>query len=158
MLKSTRNGIRALLDEQRVLALAVDIGGLPYAGLLPFAVLPDRSGLLVNASKLARHSQGLSAGARAGVLIHEQDGPDKNPMQIERLTFECTVHPFERDSAEWEANRDAFLEKFPKSRLTFKMRDFTLYRLEFQQGLYVAGFGQAIDIEPAHIAELAGSD
>lgn len=155
MLKSTRNGIRTLLDEQRILALAVDIDGMPYAGLLPFAVLPDRSGVLVNASKLARHSQGLSAGARAGVLIHEQDGPDKNPMQIERLTFECTVHPFERDSVAWETNRDWFLQKFPKSRLTFKMRDFTLYRLEFRQGLYVAGFGQAIDIEPGAIAELA---
>jgi putative heme iron utilization protein len=157
MLKSTVNGIRALLDEQRVLALAVDLDGVPYAGLLPFAVLPDRSGLLVNASKLARHSQGLSAGARAGVLIHEQDGPDKNPMQIERLTFECVVHPLERDSAEWEKQRDGFLEKFPKSRLTFKMRDFTLYRLTFRQGLYVAGFGQAIDIEPGDIAALAGA-
>ncbi len=155
MLKSTVNGIRSLLDGQRVLALAVDIDGVPYAGLLPFAALPDRSGLLVNASKLARHSQGLSAGARVGVLVHEQDGPDKNPMQIERLTFECTVNPHERDSAEWEENRDWFLQKFPKSRLTFKMRDFTLYRLEFRQGLYVAGFGQAIDIEPEDIAKLA---
>ena len=155
MLKSTRNGIRTLLDEQRILALAVDIDGVPYAGLLPFAALPDRSGVLVNASKLARHSQGLSAGARAGVLIHDQDGPDANPMQIERLTFECTVHPFEHDSVAWETNRDWFLQKFPKSRLTFKMRDFTLYRLEFKQGLYVAGFGQAIDIEPGAIAELA---
>jgi putative heme iron utilization protein len=68
------------------------------------------------------------------------------------------VQPLERDSAEWEKERDWFLEKFPKSRLTFKMRDFTLYRLTFQQGLYVAGFGQAIDIEPGDIAALAGGD
>ncbi len=157
MLKSTVNGIRALLDEQRILSLAVSVDGTPYAGLLPFAALPDRSGVLVNASKLARHSQGLSTGARVGVLLHEQDGPDKNPMQIQRLTFECIVHPLERDSAEWERDRDWFLEKFPKSRLTFKMRDFTLYRLAFQQGLYVAGFGQAIDIEPGDIGRLANN-
>jgi hypothetical protein len=81
MLKSTVNGIRALLDEQRVLALAVDIDGVPYAGLLPFAVLPDRSGLLVNASKLARHSQGLFAGARAGVLITSRTVPTRTPSR-----------------------------------------------------------------------------
>ena len=40
MLKSTARTIRELLDEQRLLALAVIPDGAPYAGLLPFIVLP----------------------------------------------------------------------------------------------------------------------
>ena len=32
----------------------------------------------------------------AGILVHEQDGPEKDPLQIERLMFDCTVQPFER--------------------------------------------------------------
>ncbi len=102
MLKSTIRAIRQLLDEQRLLALAViDESGGPYAGLLPFAVLSDHRSVLIHASRMSRHSQGLAAGARVGILLHEQDGPDKDPLQIKRATFECRVHPYERQSADW---------------------------------------------------------
>ena len=158
MIKRTIEEIRTLLDDQRLLALAVIVKDLPYAGLMPFSVLPDRSGVLVHASALSKHSRGLSDGGRATVLLHEQYGPDKDPLQIKRLTLECVVHPLERKSETWEAARDSYMERFPKSRITFKLRDFTLYRLEFKQGLYVAGFGQAIDIEPADIAQFATDD
>jgi putative heme iron utilization protein len=158
MIKSTISGIRELIDEQRLLTLAVNVEGMPYAGLLPFAVLPGRSGVLIHASELSRHSKGLSDGGSASVLLHEQYGPDKDPLQIKRLTFECRVKPLERKSKAWEDARDSYMERFPKSRITFKLRDFTLYRLEFQRGLYVAGFGRAVDIEPEEISLLASDD
>ena len=129
----------------------------PYAGLLPFVPVADRSAVLVHASRLARHTQGLTAGTRAGILVHEQDGPDKDPLQIERLMFDCTVQPFERKSAEWEAGRELYLARFPDSRVTFGLGDFTLYRLQFVAGTYVAGFGRAMDIEPEDIRRLAES-
>ena len=99
--------------------------------------------------------RGLTAGAHAGILVHEQDGPDKDPLQIERLMFDCTVQPFERKSAEWEAGRELYLARFPDSRVTFGLGDFTLYRLQFVAGTYVAGFGRAMDIEPQDIRRLA---
>jgi putative heme iron utilization protein len=155
MLKSTVRALQAMLDGQRVLSIAVQTPTGPYAGLLPFVPLPDRSAVLVHASKMARHSQGLLAGAHAGILVHEQDAPDKDPLQIQRLMFDCTVHPFERKSAEWEAGRGLFLTRFPDSRITFNLGDFTLYRLQFVTGTYVAGFGRAMDIEPEDIRRLA---
>ena len=85
MLKSTVRALQAMLDRQRILALAVQTGPGPYAGLLPFVPVADRSAVLVHASKLARHTQGLAAGAHVGILVHEQDGPEKDPLQIERL-------------------------------------------------------------------------
>jgi putative heme iron utilization protein len=158
MLKSTIRAIRELLDEQRLLALAViDESGGPYAGLLPFTVLPDHRSVLIHASRMSRHSQGLAAGARVGILLHEQDGPDKDPLQIKRATFECSVHPYERQSADWIAARDIFLQRFPDSRITFRLGDFTLYRLDFARGLYVGGFGRAVDVEPDDVVRLAES-
>jgi putative heme iron utilization protein len=158
MLKSTIRAIRRLLDEQRLLALAViDESGGPYAGLLPFAVLPDHRSVLIHASRMARHSQGLAAGARVGILLHEQDGLDKDPLQIERATFECRVHPFERHGEDWTAARDIFLQRFPDSRITFRLGDLTLYRLEFERGLYVGGFGRAVEIQPEDVVSLAES-
>lgn len=155
MLKSTARLIRALLDGERVLSLAVLVDGHPFAGLLPFVPLPDYTGVMIHASKLSRHSAGLGAGMRAAVLFHEQDGPEQDPLQIKRMSFECDVHPLERESEAWAAGRERYLERFPGSRITFRLRDFTLYRLEFRQGLLVAGFGRAMEIRPRDIAKLA---
>ncbi len=154
MLKSTARLIRDLLDGERVLSLAVLVDGLPFAGLLPYVPLADYAGVMIHASRLSRHSTGLAAGARAAVLLHEQDGPDKDPLQIKRVSFECDVHPLARDSEPWAAGRERYLARFPDSRITFRLSDFTLHRLEFRQGLLVAGFGRAMEIAPQDIAKL----
>jgi heme iron utilization protein len=155
MLKSTARAIRALLDQQRVLSLAVMADGAPYAGLLPFIPLPEYAGVMIHASRMAKHSAGLAADARVGVLLHEQDGAEKDPLQLQRASFECTVQPLERKGEAWLAGRERWLQRFPDSRITFNLGDFTLYRLEFRQGLYVGGFGRAVEISPRDIAKLA---
>jgi putative heme iron utilization protein len=154
MLKSTARLIRGLLDGERVLSLAVLVDGMPFAGLLPFVPLHDYSGVMIHASRLSRHTAGLTAGAHAAVLLHEQDGPDKDPLQIKRVSFECDVRPLARESEAWAAGRERYMARFPDSRITFRLGDFTLYRLEFRQGLLVAGFGRAMDITPPDIAKL----
>ena len=155
MLKSTARAIRELMDEQRVLSLAVNVDGVPVAGLLPFVVLPKYAGVMVHASKLSRHTRGLYDGASAGVLLHEQYAPGKDALQIKRASFECVVRPLERKSDAWVEGRGWYLERYPDSRITFNLGDFTLYCLEFQHGLYVGGFGRAVEIEPGDIAKLA---
>lgn len=155
MLKSTARMIRGLLDGERVLALAVLVDGAPFAGLLPFVPLPDCSGVLIHASRLSRHAGGLGDGARAAVLLHEQDGPDKDPLQIRRVCFECDVRPLPRDSESWAEGRERYVARFPDSRITFRLGDFTLHRLEFRQGVLVAGFGRALQIGPDEIGRLA---
>jgi hypothetical protein len=56
---------------------------------------------------------------------------------------------------EWVAGRELYLQRFPDSRITFNLGDFTLFRLEFQKGLWVGGFGRAVEIEPEDIAKIA---
>jgi hypothetical protein len=155
MLKSTIRALQSLLDGQRVLAIAVAADGLPCAGLLPFAPAPDRSGVFVHASRLARHSRGLVAGATVGILLHEPDLPGKDPLQLQRAMFECRTSALARDTPEWRAGRDLYLERFPAADVTFDLGDFTLFRLDFTSGLYVAGFGRAIAVSPDDIARLA---
>jgi hypothetical protein len=96
----------------------------------------------------------LVEGAPFTGLLHEQDGADKDPLQIKRVSFECDVHPLVRESEPWAAGRERYLARFPDSRITFRLGDFTLYRLEFRQGVLVAGFGRAMDLAPKDIAQL----
>jgi hypothetical protein len=158
MLKSTIRDLRSLFTEQRVLSLALTLppDGSVYAGLLPFLLDARRTAFLVRASRLARHSRGLVAGARVCVLIHEKDDETKDPLQLQRVTFECTVEPLARDTPEWIAARDRYLERFPSAGLTLGLTDFQMYRLVPESGMYVAGFGRAIALPPEDIARLAG--
>jgi hypothetical protein len=62
-----------------------------------------------------------------------------------------------RETSEWQAGRDRYLARFPGGAVTFELGDFSLLRLDFESGLYVAGFGRAIAIPPDDIAKLAES-
>jgi len=155
MIKATARTIRELLDGQRVLTLAVITDGVPFAGLLPFVPLADYSAVLVHASRISKHGAALAAGGRAGILLNEQDGPDKDPLQLKRATFDCDVRGFERNGEEWLAGRELYLARFPGSRITFRLGDFTLYRLTFRDGLFVGGFGRAVEIPPRDLKKIA---
>jgi putative heme iron utilization protein len=155
MIKATARTIRQLLDGQRVLTLAVISDGAPFAGLLPFVPLADYSAVLVHASRLSKHGAALAAGGRAGILLFEQDGPDKDPLQLKRATFDCDVRGFERKGEEWLAGRELYLRRFPDSRITFNLGDFTLYRLGFREGLFVGGFGRAVEVPPGDLPKIA---
>ena len=137
MLKSTIRDLRSLFTEQRVLSLALTLppDGTAYAGLLPFLMDTGRTAFLVRASKLARHSKGLTAGARVCVLIHEKDDETKDPLQLKRVTFECTVEPLARDTPEWTAGRERYLARFPTAELTLGLSGFQMYRLVPDSGM-----------------------
>jgi hypothetical protein len=140
--------IRDLVASNRVLSLAVVIDGEPEASLLPYAVRPDYGALYVQASALARHSQGLQPGARVGVLIHENDKAEADPLQIRRMTLQATVAVLDRESAAFAAARELFVARFPGAEMTLSLGDFNLYELTFGRGRYVAGFAQAFNVGP----------
>ena len=62
-------------------------------------------------------------------------------------------NPDERLAA--AADPRSFLARFPEGAVTFELADFTLLRLDFESGLYVAGFGRAIALPPDDIARLS---
>jgi len=151
-----RELLRELLAHQRVLSLAVVVEGKPHAGLLPFVVRPDFSAALIHASDLARHSQGLTAGAPFGVVIHFPDRLDADPLQLPRVTLEGTVAVLERGTEEYRAGAELYLARFPGSAQTFALGDFHLYQLAFESGRLIGGFARARSVSPRVLAELAG--
>ena len=154
MLKSTKKTLLGLLKDERVLSLAVFADEIPVATLVPFLFRAADRAVMINASKLSLHARGLADGGRVGIVIHEQDASDKDPLQLKRVSFQCRVEAIERESEVWTEVRDRFLERYPSSRMTFKLRDFTMYRLVLEQGRYFGGFGRAVEIEPEDIVAL----
>lgn len=147
--------IRGLLQEARVLSLAVLVDGAPEAALMPFARREDYGAVYVQASGLARHARGLQSGARVGVLLHANDTADADPMQLSRLSVQATVAVLDKASQEFTSAGARFVARFPGAGVTLGLGDFNLYELAFGRGRYVEGFARAFNIGPDTFAEIA---
>jgi len=158
MEQEDRDLLKQLLAGQRVASLAVLVEGKPFASMVPFALTKDGTAALVHASSMARHSAGLQADAPFSLLIHESDdSADVNPAQLGRVSLEGTVHPLSREEPAYAAGQHAYLEKFPKSQITFQLADFTLHELRIDSARMVSGFAKTFDLGPKDIAAaLAG--
>jgi hypothetical protein len=147
--------IRDMMTSHRVLGLAVIVDGDPEASLLPYALRPDFGAVYIQASGLARHSRGLQPGAQVGVLIHDNEAPDADPLQTKRMTVQATVAVLDRESTAFEDARGIFVARFPGAELTLSLGDFNLYELSLRRGRYVAGFAQAFNIDPDTFKDVA---
>jgi hypothetical protein len=140
--------LRELLMERRILSLAVVVQGRPVIGMLPFAVEPDWTALLVHASRLAPHAAGLGPGAAFAALIHQVDEITTPPGQLGRLRLEGTVDSLPRGSNGWNTGRELYLNRHPEAEVTFNLGDFELSRLVVATGRLVAGFASTANLKP----------
>lgn len=147
--------IRDLLSSTRVLAMAVIVDGDAEAALLPFALRADFGAVYVQASALARHSRGLTPGARVGLLVHAADTGDVDPMQLPRLTVQAEVRVLEKETDELASAAARFIGRFPGAEVTLNLGDFNLYELTLGRGRYVEGFARAFNVGPHTFAEIA---
>lgn len=141
-----RDLLTHLLTRERVLSLAVLVEDAPVIGLLPFAITPEYDAAFLHASGLAKHTAGLRAGASFSILIHTPDHADADPLQLPRVTLQGDVQPLQKETPAYTAGHDLYLAKFPASTQTFALGDFNLYKLNFRDGRFVAGFGRAYNL------------
>ena len=149
--------IKKLLSETRVLSLGVLVDGKPHVGLLPFVVAEDCCSALIHASQLARHSRGLQPGSPFSALIHACDEGVEDALQVPRVTISGVVQLVAQADSDFEASRQAYIDRFPSSEQTFYLGDFNLYRLHFEWGRLVSGFARAVTLSPESFRELSAS-
>lgn len=149
--------LRDLLTGQRLLALGLVVDGEPVVGLLPYALDRGGTALFVQASRLARHSRGLVAGAAWSGVIHVPDSAETDPLQVPRLVLEGVVDPLAADRPEAEPAAKAFLARFPSAAMTLSLGDFGLFRLEIRGGRLILGFGRALNLSLHHFEEIPRS-
>lgn len=146
--------LRRLVTESRILTLAVQPADEMVLGVLPFLAEADLQSLIVHASRLAKHSRGLVAGAPFSAAIHEPDHADADPLALPRLLVHGTVERV----AENELRRleSLWIERFPSAVMTLSLGDFAFHRLRLANGRLIAGFAQAYSVGPRQL-ELAAA-
>ncbi|MDT4331991.1 HugZ family protein [Methylomonas sp. MS20] len=124
------------------------------ASYAPF--LFDRGAFHIFVSALASHTGNLLTHRRAGVLLIEPEADAANPFARRRASFECRVAEVEADSGEYSSVLDSMQQRLGATvALLRSLPDFRLLALTPIHGRYIAGFGQAYDLDTRRFGESA---
>ena len=118
--------------------------GHPYASLVLVATDSDGTPLLL-VSRLALHTQNLSADSRASLLI-DGTGTEADPMAGARVTLIGSVQPTTSATA-----RTRFLTRHPSAQGYADFPDFAFYGLEIESAHFIGGFGRIVDLGPSDL-------
>jgi len=138
-----------LLAASSTLMLAsLDDAHFPDASLTPY--LYHESCFWIFVSQLSKHTANLIERKKASVLIHEEVVEPANPFTLKRASAQCTVELVQE-------NKEAILDKMaerlgPTVGLLRQLGDFHLIKLTPRKGQFIAGFGQAFEIDFADLA------
>lgn len=113
--------------------------GHPYASLALTATDADGTPILL-ISRLALHTQNLSADARASLLI-DATGTDADPMAGARITLIGAARPTASPTA-----RRRFLARHPAAGGYADFPDFAFYELDIASAHFIGGFGRIVDL------------
>jgi putative heme iron utilization protein len=116
--------------------------------MVPFAVLPDGTGIAIHVSQLATHTHDMMADPRVALLVTGLPEDAETPLALPRVSIQGRAHPCEPGSAEYQRARTAYLSKRPEAEELFSFADFSLFVIQPTSVRYVAGFGRAMSLSP----------
>ncbi|MGS3175366.1 heme utilization protein HutZ [Aeromonas sanarellii] len=138
--------IREFRDGCRTLQLAtVDGEGNPNASYAPFVLQED--GYYVLISEIARHARNLQQVPKVSLMLIEDETGARELFARKRLTFDAVAEVVARDDVRWKNAIAALEGRFGDIvKGLSNLKDFVLFRLKPEQGLFVKGFGQAFRV------------
>ena len=138
--------IEAFKQQCKTLQLATqDTDYLPNASYAPFALADD--GFYILVSELARHGVNLKVMPAVSAMMVEDESKAKTIFARRRLTFDTQVQLIEKGSEGFEKGIAALSQRFGEMIDNLAgLKDFNLFKLTPNKGLYVKGFGQAFTL------------
>lgn len=149
--------LRELLNRQRVAALGtLDEQGAPFVSMVPYALLPAASELIIHISGLAPHTRNLERQPRAALMVCEAEVAGEPVHALARVSMDVNALPCPAGSAEHVAARTAYLARFPEAEPMTALGDFRFVRLQPTGARQVAGFGAARSLDAAELRAAIG--
>ena len=97
--------------------------------------------------EIARHARNLQQVPKVSLMLIEDETGARELFARKRLTFDAVAEVVARDDARWEkAVCGAGRALRRDSQGLSNLKDFVLFRLKPEQGLFVKGFGQAFRV------------
>lgn len=136
--------LRAMLAQTQTAALATLHRGLPAVSMVPWVWSPELEALLIHVSDLATHTQDMREQARVGLMVCAEPSAGVPAQALPRVSFQAEAQFLDRaDAAQYQAQAQLYLARFPDAEVTFELADFSLVALRPRSARLVAGFAQA---------------
>ncbi len=142
-----------LLARSRWAALAVLHEGAPAAAMTSYALAPDGAALYVHLSQMALHTRALLTEPRAAFVVSAPDTGEGDPQTLPRLSLSGVALALVPGTPEYGAGEAAYVGRFPGAEERFALADFVLFRFEPAEARWVGGFGRALRMTGAQLAE-----
>ena len=152
--------LRDLIAGRRVAALGtLDAAdpAQPFVSMVPYAVWPGGPALVVHLSGLAAHTRNLQVQPRASLLVMAAETPGEPVHALPRVSLDVVADTPARDSAGWQAAREAYLVRFPEAEPMTTLGDFRFVLLRPTGARQVAGFGAARSVDGEEVARVLGA-
>jgi len=135
----------AFAETLKTLMLStVDEDGNPFISYAPF--VKKNGKLYVYLSQIANHYQHIERNPAVDVMMIEDESLTVNLFARQRARFICTAVNVGNEG--YDDVFDSMRERFGKGIIDMlRGLDFSLFELTAREGRYVAGFGQAYDID-----------
>ena len=147
-------GLRDLLETQRIGSLGTLHAGEPYVSMVPFALLPREAAFVIHVSRLAAHTKDMLESPAVSLLVVAPASAVTPPQATARVTIHADATPLPASGAAHAEAKKAYLERFPESEMMFELADFSLFALKPRSIRFVGGFAQAKTITPEGLAEV----
>lgn len=130
-----------------VILATVDADNSPHASYSPFISHNGKNYIYI--SKVTEHYANLENNPKLEVLFLADEATSKILTARKRVRFKSTAKKLPRDIAEFDAIMDKLQSSVGNTmKMIRTMGDFNLFEIEFIEGRYVKGFGQAYKVIP----------
>lgn len=146
--------LRELLRTQQVASLGTLHKGQPYVSMVPFAILPGGSGIVIHVSQLATHTRDMLLSPQVSLLVVAPPTPELPAQALARVTIQGEAVQYVESMQGYAEAKAAYLSRFPQSARMFAFADFSLFAIIPRSIRFVGGFAQATTISPEVFAEL----
>jgi putative heme iron utilization protein len=132
----------SILQTQRVAALGtLQADGTPYVSMTPYAIDTRTGRVVLQVSALAPHAQHMRDDPRVSLLMIATEVTDLPSSALPRVTLEGRAEFLVHGSADWQACRATFVDRFPNSGPINALLDFDFVALSLHAVRQTAGFG-----------------
>jgi putative heme iron utilization protein len=148
-----RRSLGRLIRGARIAALGTLRRGAPNVSMVAYLPAPGFAAFWLRLSRLAWHTQDLALDTRVSLSICEADDGRENPQTLARVTLRGEAGQIPTDDA--ESLKRAWLERFPASRVTFELADFSFWQIVARDARFVAGLGRTYNLSATDLARAA---
>ncbi len=148
-MSTARQTLAELVNSRNTAALGTIHHREPRVSMVPFALLPDASGVVIHVSRLAAHTADMLATPRVSLMISAPERRDVPAQALPRVSIQGDAHQLIDRT---DAARAAYLARFPDAATMFDLADFSLFVIEPVSIRVIGGFGEAATLSAADFA------